>query len=262
MKCIKCGEEVKKNDKFCPKCGEKTNVNKDELLVKAYIGDGYESIKEENFSIPAFLLGPIYMFYRKLYAYGALSVLLILLFLNLDFVYNMAVIIACLTFDMLFGIFFNKFYMKEVKRRVNIIKNRNDGTKEEELIKICKERGRTSVIAPIIYVLTIILGIGLVLLYDYTYEIEPIASMYYLSGLYDDSVEIDDDDEDWEESSVIYDKPRHPEPDKTTDCDVDEEESTDCIDPIELSPTDDSDEEPTFNPELPEDRIVIQEDGE
>ena len=212
MKCINCGEDIKKDDKYCPKCGEKTNINKEDILLKAYIGDGYEKIKEESFSIPAFLLGPIYMFYRKLYAYAILSISLLLLFVNLSFMNEISIIISLLVFYLLYGIFFNKIYMKEVKRRVNNIKNKNDKLKEKELIELCKYNGKPTIIVPIIYVLSIILAIGLLLLYDYTYYIEPIATLYDLSGeeeyvdYYEDETDnIDKVEESSSNNSVIDD---------------------------------------------------------
>ena len=260
MKCINCGEDIKKSDKFCPKCGERTSINKEDVLVRTYIGEGYEKIKDESFSLPAFLLGPLYMFYRKLYAYGVLSILLILLVLNLDIMTEESIIIAYLTFDVLFGIFFNKIYMSEVKKRINIIKNNNTEAKEEELIRICKNQGRTTIIVPIIYVLTIILGVGLLLLFDYAYYIEPVATLYYLTENEDEYIETPEMEEGTIDCYSKEEKIEHKEETKEdVGCSsIDGIEETDCIDSESIEPVDD---EP-INKSDGSDRIVIQEDGE
>lgn len=48
MKCKKCDHLIQKNDKFCGKCGEVTNLNKEEIAEKGEKIEGIEKAENIN----------------------------------------------------------------------------------------------------------------------------------------------------------------------------------------------------------------------
>ena len=88
MYCPNCGKEMNDNDKFCGNCGNNiaggvnpsqntsNNSFEEEELLKAYVGNNYESIANGGFNIAAFFLGGIYLLYRKCYLFFLLTFLI------------------------------------------------------------------------------------------------------------------------------------------------------------------------------------------
>lgn len=106
------------------------NSNVDEELVRAYVGEKYDKIKNSSFSLPTFFLGSLYLFYRKMYLYGWLMMLLGPL--------------AFIGFIIL-AIKFKDVYLKDVSKKVNKIKLKNSNLSNEELKNICSKKGGTSI---------------------------------------------------------------------------------------------------------------------
>lgn len=106
------------------------NSNVDEELVRFYVGEKYDKIKNSSFSIPTFFLGSLYLFYRKMYLYGWLMMLL-----------------GPLAFVgyIIFAIKFKDIYIKHVNKKVNKIKLKNSNLSNEELKNICSKKGGTSI---------------------------------------------------------------------------------------------------------------------
>ena len=106
------------------------NSNVDEELVRAYVGEKYDKIKNSSFSLPTFFLGSLYLFYRKMYLYGWLMMLL-----------------GPLSFIgfIIFAIKFKDVYLKDVSKKVNKIKLKNSNLSNEELKNICSKKGGTSI---------------------------------------------------------------------------------------------------------------------
>lgn len=107
------------------------NVNSldDEELVKAFIGNKYENIKNSSFSVPTILFGIFYLFYRKMYLYGFLMLLLgPFAFIGI----------------IIFAIKFKDIYMKFVNKKINKIKLNNFNKSYEEIKNICSKKGGTS----------------------------------------------------------------------------------------------------------------------
>ena len=119
MNCKNCNNPLNENDLFCGSCGtkvEKTettilenNENIDDILLDAYIGKNAEKIKEGGFSIPAFLLGSVYLFYRKMWLYG-FGCIAIILISNI-FLSSISSFIS-IVIDVFLGLEFNKLYLK------------------------------------------------------------------------------------------------------------------------------------------------------
>jgi len=63
----------------------KNKVTSNEDYLKAYIGKNYEIIRKEKLSISAFIFGPFYLIYRKMWLSALLVFLLILRLLFLIF---------------------------------------------------------------------------------------------------------------------------------------------------------------------------------
>ena len=83
MKCNKCGNINNEGDLYCRQCGAKIEIPEndvlyesmdlinDDVLVDAYIKKNIDQLKH-GFSWCAFLFGPCYALYRKMWLYGFL----------------------------------------------------------------------------------------------------------------------------------------------------------------------------------------------
>ena len=112
----------------------------DEELLKAFIGNNYEKLTTRQFNISAFFFTGAYMFYRKLTGYAILYFLLVLIIQGI-----FKVIPISIVFNILVGLFFNKFYVNYAKKRVNKIKNANVHRQPKDIKLICMKSGGVSV---------------------------------------------------------------------------------------------------------------------
>lgn len=112
----------------------------DEELLKAFIGNNYEKLTTRQFNISAFFFTGAYMFYRKLTGYAILYFLLVLI---IQGIFKMIPI--SIVFNILVGLFFNKFYINYAKKRVNKIKNANVHRQPKDIKLICMKSGGVSV---------------------------------------------------------------------------------------------------------------------
>lgn len=225
MICLKCGNEIKDNEQICSKCGyNKNNINNidnayatvnrgiynpnavdkneankvleeqkqfDELL-QIYIGNKYYNFKKGKFSFCAFLLGPIYFIYRKLYAVGIvtmiITIILNFIFLknaNISYIYdnyqnpeilnlliskntNISIVyyIVSLALCIFYGTLFKKFYFNECIERIAKLKHDNKNMGFNELCEIVRKKGGVNKTFAIIFIsllsLPIILGIFII----------------------------------------------------------------------------------------------------
>lgn len=135
-----------------------TNINNtendDEELLKSFIGKNYEKITTKSFNFPGFFFNSFYMFYRKMFGLGFLSSIIISLILSLvlnfikldNEILNIIIyIIAYLIIGCIIGLTVNKLYINYSKKKINKIKNSNQGKTTEELKNICIKSGGTSV---------------------------------------------------------------------------------------------------------------------
>ena len=218
MKCLKCGNELKDDEIMCSNCGynrytaeQKDNkfattnigvynqnpVDKEEVerklenqkeyeeLVEIYIGSKYYNFRKGGFSWCAFLLGPIYFLYRKLYAVGGLIYLLIMGITtfativtkgkynhiqNLKSIFTIkSLMIYTITYAIIFlalrlfmGFTFKKFYFNEIVERIGMFKKQNPDLGLNQQAEIIKNKGGVNKFIPIIilaiYALIIILS--------------------------------------------------------------------------------------------------------
>lgn len=198
MYCSNCGANINNGQSFCAVCGtkvpsqpmnylENNNVGQpfnnysgeanDEELLDAYIGKNAEKIKRKgneavSFSAPEFLCGLGYAVYRKMYMLAILQFLgflIALIFLPTFWVYIYGAIkwIVILQFD--------KWYLKNAKEKVEKIKSENRGASQQDLIKICRKKGGTSIWGIIViivsFILSFALGFRLMYIYDATTDV-------------------------------------------------------------------------------------------
>lgn len=123
-------------------------ASSDEDYLKAYIGPNYETIKNEKISIPAFLFGTFYLFYRKLWS---LSLILLIIDLALTaYQDSKLTLLVKLIITIFLGLKFNKIYLQHANKKVDEIKISNPDKTSTELLDICKKKGGTTNIAIII----------------------------------------------------------------------------------------------------------------
>ena len=194
MYCFRCGSKVEDNQKYCSHCGADiieelnrynySNTNEqnketkvhmashedqysysikysfgdDEDLIKIYVGKNYEKIKKANFSLPTFFFGPIYFFYRKLYALG-LGYALINIFIGIS---ALPIIIVI---RVLLATTFSQLYLNIVKKRIEKIKQQNKNIDKETLKLRCKIKGGVNILVILILIIILFLSIILVITY-------------------------------------------------------------------------------------------------
>ncbi len=129
----------------------------DEKLLNIYIGNNYEKIIKEKFSIPALFLQYFYVFYRKVYIPGIIYTILITITPS-SLVYIWIIV------GIFLGIFFNKLYISYAKNRINKIKEENKNLSENELLNLCKQKGGTSILSAILIPLAIVYIIRIIMI--------------------------------------------------------------------------------------------------
>lgn len=113
-------EEIPNSDKITSKgkkVKEKQNQEHDESLLEAYIGNNYKHFKA-FYNIPALILGPFYLFYRRFIFLGLLITFLDILFINFlspIFIIFVNIIIG-LTFNFIYK-FKGNLAIKKIKKR-------------------------------------------------------------------------------------------------------------------------------------------------
>lgn len=127
------------NSQYTTPLGTASAMGNDEELVKAYIGKNYEKITTQQFNVCAFFFSTFYMFYRKMFLYGLLVFIANLILMN--FISDKLSIAV----GVLLGVFLNKFYVSEVRKRVAKLKQSNPQMSHEELKTLCANKGGTSV---------------------------------------------------------------------------------------------------------------------
>ncbi len=125
-----------------------TTLSNEEELLKAFIGANYDKITTKKFNFAGFFFSVFYMFYRKMFLYGLLlSIILIISSIARAFV-------IYIVFSIVLGLFVNKIYLSYAKKKIAKIKCQNPQKNIDELKKICSEKGGTSIGILILGVLT------------------------------------------------------------------------------------------------------------
>lgn len=200
--CPKCGSSVNPGESFCRMCGaslldnsfnsfedqhsvqqdvqplfqpvfkqngfqssndfQSQNSSDDDVLVDAFIGKNADKIKKGDFSICTFFFGSIYALYRKMWLVGFAWIFgSIVVNMFLPFFGNLVSIGA----HIWISIEFNKWYLSNVKEQVSSIKKMYPGKSIDELAKICRQKGGTTVVPVVIFSILLFLFIGLFVLF-------------------------------------------------------------------------------------------------
>ncbi len=118
-----------------------TDYIDDDILLRAYIGNNYEKITTQPFNIAGFFFTGLYMFYRKMFLYA-----LIFIIVNTAITAIINSSIISLIMCGLVGLFINKIYISFAKQKIAKIKATNPNSTQEELRAICTSKGGTSIL--------------------------------------------------------------------------------------------------------------------
>ena len=131
-----------------------SNASLDDKLLASFIGNNYDKIINNKFSLSACFLCVWYLFYRKIYLISIIIMIIsfvIGLFLPvLSGVYTI-ILMACS------GLLFNKLYVKYAKKKIDKIKVENTNMAEDDLIKLAGQKGGVSTKALIIYIIVFVI---------------------------------------------------------------------------------------------------------
>ena len=200
MLCVKCGNEIKDNEQICSKCGYNKNtiasndnpfgvrnqgiynpnpVNQEEVqekldhekqfnqLAEIYMGPAYYNFKKGTFSWCAFLLGALYIAYRKMLGVAiivwAINIAILYAFHNNFYIYSG----VSLIFALFLGLSFKKIYFNDSMEKVGTIKKSNPEKGFNQLVEIVKYKGGVSMLYPIL-----LIAVAFV-----------VVSVLYLSGI-------------------------------------------------------------------------------
>ena len=124
-----------------------------EKLMKEYIGNDAEKIMNSNLNWSAAIIGqfigPVWFFYRKSYLLGFAFLAITVIVECIAIIVGLLPIFFIMFFIYLFTT--NKLYLWNVKRKVNsMILNSN--LSGDELVSYVRNKGGTSIVAPVIYV--------------------------------------------------------------------------------------------------------------
>ena len=168
--CPNCRKEM--TGEFCSNCGYPNNqnnnstINRDELL-NAYAGKNAAKVYNRGWNWCAFLFGPVYYLYRKLWLEA-----LLLWVANgiINFMFSKSFITALLSFALLIisAILFSKLYSKKANQKIDEILSASP-TREQALLECQRQGGTATWVAAIFGVIYgIIIVISLVSLIFFT----------------------------------------------------------------------------------------------
>ena len=160
-------EEITKKPKEIPTLGglankveakEEQELSEDEKYLLEYMGPNAEKLTYVVFSFPGFIFTSLYMFYRKTYLIGFIT--LLIQFALMFFVHPFVSLIV----NVIIGIFFNTYYLSHCNRKIEKIKNKTASKDFNNIINLCGEKGGVNKTLPAFCFVLIIL---LVLVFSY-----------------------------------------------------------------------------------------------
>ena len=126
------------------------NISLDDKLLMAYIGNNYSKIMQKGFNISALFFSWIYILYRKVYITSIVGMIIVDI---LRFLPDIISVIVVISFCIVLGINFNKWYITYAQKKINKIKVNNQNVSDEELIDLCQKTGGTNIwLALLIYI--------------------------------------------------------------------------------------------------------------
>ena len=99
----------------------------DEALLRLYVGENYEKISKGSFSLPAFLFGMYYLFYRRVYIISIPMMIALALsqFVIKDKSLTVLISLIISIVTVVISFFFKKLYMRKAKKFVASIQTSN-----------------------------------------------------------------------------------------------------------------------------------------
>lgn len=139
-----------------------------EELLKTYVGDKYVNFMTKKFNLWAFLFGPIYMLYRKMYLYGFLLTLFLSIvsnyFLQVSSSNNMMVLLlvllAFIIVYLIIGMTFNSLYIGFCVNNINRLKHDYPTLDTNEL---CKKEGGANIFLAIVDFMAINIAVSMIM---------------------------------------------------------------------------------------------------
>ena len=130
-------------------------MDDEDILLRSFIGEKYDKFKDKKFFIPAFLFGGLYYIYRKIYGLGII-LYVVTMFVTLwlsQIISNIFLILLLhILISVVYGISFGTIYIKFSNKKVNNIRKQKSKN-EENLLKICESKGRTSFLGVVIIII-------------------------------------------------------------------------------------------------------------
>ena len=128
-----------------------STASDDEELLKAFIGANYEKLTTKKFNLAGFFFEAFYMFYRKMFGWGLLVILIItavstyLTNANNFLSSPLVILIFMLVVGTIVGLTVNKIYVQHAKKKIDKIKAANPQMSTDDLKVICAKKGGTSI---------------------------------------------------------------------------------------------------------------------
>lgn len=110
--------------------------NVDSYLVRKYIGANADKLLGNTVNVPAFFFSGLYYFYRKMYLYGIVFLIIDIAILFLPYYY-----FWLLVFRLLLLFSTNKIYISSVYNDVQFIKESNKDKKRDDIARECSRSG-------------------------------------------------------------------------------------------------------------------------
>lgn len=141
-----------------PKKSKKAQKEYEAKLLINYIGKNYQKILKRKFSFAAFFFGGLYLIYRKIYLLGMLLYFLPLFLLNLfsdNNIISIIIVIVDIVISAIIGMQFNKKYSEKAYNDCMDISEKYDYVSDETIVKLCRQKGGTSIGLTIVIIIFI-----------------------------------------------------------------------------------------------------------
>ncbi|MBQ7668138.1 MAG: DUF2628 domain-containing protein [Clostridia bacterium] len=159
------------------------NAEDDINLIDEYMGKNANSIRNCGFSVPMFFFGYYYLLYRKMYFLAMVFLILSAIFAAIPGGVGMLI---WLGMNIFMALKFNEWYLDKARTKIVEIRSQHITRRPIELVDICKKKGGTSIVAPIVgSFLPFILAMVLLVIYfwDYIYTILVVGILEGMSRL-------------------------------------------------------------------------------
>ena len=131
---------------------EEEELSDDEKYLLEYIGPNAEKLTYKVFSFPGFVFTSLYMFYRKTYLAGFIT--LLIQFSLMFFIHPFVGLIV----NVIVGIFYNTFYLYHCNRKIDKVINKTASKDFNNVINLCGEKGGINKTLPLFgFILIIVL---------------------------------------------------------------------------------------------------------